>query len=113
MTLVSTRWAIGSEPRSIAWLADAVLVRYTVRDVLAVGPHAESRPVSHGFWPLWDGFLGDMHLDFSAFGQLYIFQWFEHAVFVFRGNGHGQYFPICNCNRKSWPAFPASARKCS
>src|ERR1035441_10184338 len=65
---------------SVAWLAHAVFVRYAVGDVVAVGPHAEDRPVSHGPRPLWGGFRGHVHLDSRTFGELHIFQRLEDAV---------------------------------
>jgi hypothetical protein len=48
---------------SLAWLADAVFVRYAVGDVVAVGPHAEDRPVSNGLRPLWGCFRERVHLN--------------------------------------------------
>src|ERR1700691_510684 len=86
--LVSTRYAI-SLAGSVARLAHAVFVRYAVRDVLAVGPHAEDRQIPNGLGLSWRALRGDMHLDSRAFGELHILQRLEDAVLVRSGNRHG------------------------
>src|SRR5581483_1967213 len=90
---VSTRYAIRS--RSVTRLAHAIFVRHAVRDVVAIGPHAESGVFADGFWTAARLLVRNLHLDSGAFGELHVFQWLEDAVFVFRGNRHGWGFPIC------------------
>ena len=61
---------------SLTWLA------------VAVGPHAEDRPVSNGLRPLWGCFRERMHLNPCALGQLHVFEGLEDAVLVLRCNRH-------------------------
>src|ERR1039458_5029790 len=98
--LVSTKYAI-AWGGSVAWPADAVFVRYAVRDVVAVGPHAEDRQIADGLGPLWCAFGGDMRFDSRAFGEIHILQRLEDAVLVRSGNRHSclLLYPKCSVGR--------------
>src|ERR1017187_2672510 len=87
MTSESIRYAIGSRERLKPGLPQAVHVRDTVGDVLAVGPHSESGKLTYRFWPA-ARLLGDVHLDPGALCELPFFQWLEDSVLVFGGDSH-------------------------
>lgn len=82
--LMSTRYAIARWFSSVA--GGCVLVRYAVRDVIAVGPHAEDRKIPDGLEPLWLAFRADMHFDSRALGEPHILLQLEDAVLVGRGD---------------------------